>query len=86
MTPKTRLQKKAARIDKTDAERAFDADIGKARNELDRTLAKIGEDFRDALKRLNEDRAAARKEAHDKYDDERVKIVKKHAAAEAKAA
>jgi hypothetical protein len=86
MTPKTRLQKKAARIDKTDAERAFDADIGKARNELDRTLSKIGEDFRDALKRLNEDRAAARKEAHYKYDEARVTIVKKHAAAEAKAA
>lgn len=78
-TKKSRLQRKAAHIVKTETEREFDAELGKARAALHDELAKIGREFREQLAKLHAERGEASQEARAEFDKQRDAIVRKYA-------
>lgn len=83
---RSRIARKAARVEKTEIDREFDTDLGKLRTELNEALAAANQAHRDGVKKLDADRVKARSAAWKGYDEDRTKLLKRLAAKERAAA
>ena len=79
---KSRLARKAARLEKDENERQFDAALGAAKRELQATLTAANNEYQDGVKELDAKRAETRKEANRVFIEKRNLIVAHHAKVE----
>jgi hypothetical protein len=82
----SRLQRKAARVVKSEVEREFEHALGEAKRRRDKKLREIAATHEKKLAELVKERDDAKRDAHREYDEERDLIVKAAARKEAQAA
>lgn len=83
---RSRLQRKAARLARTRQETEHNSAMNKLRAARDADLARVNEEFRQEIKRLEEARVETRKEIWAKYDAQREDLIMASARAETAAA
>lgn len=83
---RSRLARKASRIDENEAERAFDVELGALKRKRDELIRVAKLEREQAVLEANRTLAVTRKQADKDFDEARNALVKKYAGEEAKAA
>jgi hypothetical protein len=78
----SRIQRKAARVEKTESEHEFDVELGQLRTALNDALRVANEAHRNGTKKLDVERKEARGDAYKAFEDRRGKLLKRLAAKE----
>lgn len=73
---RSRVARKAARVNVTELDRQFNSGIASLKQERDKALADAGVAYDKGLAQLRDDRTAARKAASDTYAEGRTKLLK----------
>lgn len=83
---RSRVARKAARVEQTQLDRDFNAGIGALRKDRDELLRKANAAYEKGLAKLREQRVEARVEADRAYDNGRTELLRALTVSEEKAA
>lgn len=80
----TKLQKQARKLNMSEAEKEYRAELGSLASTRDKDLEHINMSFHDSYKELMNTRAEDRKSVWDKFNSEKNRLIKHYAEKEAK--